>query len=119
MPLETTCVKCHGPITVPDEVLKEALELGRPVKPQHDVCPEQEPEPTENRTFHLVVTINEVVKPEDYEPGPDQEPWPEEKLAQFGATVDATTFKNALDPLVTELNKQWEKVVEQASIIDG
>ena len=109
---------CDGPITIDDATLKEVLELGKPLTPRHEKCPEvQDPN---MREFHLVIQMFEVTRtapdPNDEDQSENVE---EELVAQFGGNVKAVSFKEAVPGLLKELNQGWEQVQQMAPVVDG
>jgi hypothetical protein len=100
MPIIVNCRKCNKPITITDEMLDEARRHGSALDVVHDVCPD------EQDALHAYRFVIKVDKDG-------------EKVASVGETVEAISFLAAQDALTKSINKQWERVVQMANVIDA
>lgn len=99
------CAKgCGENITVPDDAVKEAQSMGRPIEVAHDVCPTDPKAP--QRTFKVTVSVFEVVDDEEV------------LLASVGGKETGGSFTAALPAITKAANAQWEKVAEMSHVID-
>lgn len=106
MGIMVQCAKgCGKEIEVTTEAQKEMVELGRNVTIAHSDCLE----PAKDlRRYHVVISVYEV-----------QPDGTETLDAQVGDYAEGSSFSAASTRLGEELNEQWLKVLDMASIIDG
>lgn len=140
MGLLIACAKgCGEAIEVTEEMVEEAKKNNRPMWVEHDVCPNAPESPM--RHYRVQFKVFEL-KPDGVDrcdkcdmlvdeegrhldPGVDKDHAPvivqamkEEELCSIGDTVEAKTFRSAIEPIGRELNKQWARVIGMADIVD-
>jgi hypothetical protein len=118
MALVMTCRKCGGDIEMSTEAVQEALNTGRSILIEHDVCPT--PGEVKLRTFKIRIEVSEITRTvlDEDNPEDDMEET-HETLATLGQEVAGESFTACLEDLQKALGKQWTKVVEMAAVIDG
>lgn len=139
MKIVLPCAKgCGGNIEVGDEEIEIANKEGVPLTAVHEVCPSTERfKQSQYRVVVEVYRTREVREDEEWDrltgmqADDSTEMWVDarddntphrmvrEKLTSVGDNTEADDFASAIEPLGIALNKQWEKVINMASVIDS
>jgi hypothetical protein len=86
---------------VGQDAINEMVQLGKPVVVSHEVCPTDQP-PAQQFEYRIKINV--------YKNG--------EKIASFGDTKHGGKWEEVVLPLGTELQEQWERIVNMGDIID-
>ncbi len=110
--LQVYCSKgCGVAITVSDEAVKEASNLGVPMNVAHEVCPRD----AEHFPIYRVVTS---VTRHDWDESKGDYSEHGERLTQIGGKASAPTFVDAFDEITTVLGEQLENVSKMKHVIE-
>ena len=112
MPLTIACLRCQGPIVVPDDVVEEMIIAGIPVSSSHEVCPRDKPE-HEQPEYHLQVLIWRGTPGVTFDARNH-----DNLLVTVGGSVHAPSFSEGFAQITETLATQWQKVSDRKGIVD-
>ena len=106
------CRKCGGQVKLSEALEAEWVKLGgadgMAVIIQHEVCPDEKPEPKRSFSIHISVQTDS-----GYEDSKTVE------LAMFKVTQEADRFADALPMLANKLGPKWDQLMKTAHIVDA
>lgn len=109
MPMSIMCSRgCGYPLTVTDDVIKEAQALGVPINASHEagLCPGT---PGKDPSYNYRLRIS-VERAELVDGSTDGQPWT--TLIKNGGDADGDALSQVFDRLTEILSKQWQKAQE-------